>query len=251
MPIFSYPSFSPSYGYMTERTRLAYIEAAVAKKLLPKNAHRMQPIVSLIASNDASKPIQFWQLYSVLGQERILNIVRNFYERVFDDEEWFRSVFERVGGVRHHIMTQSAMWIDVMGGGPTYHGADFRLSFHHTHNAIRLMNEEGAGRWVSLMVEALDASADLMTEDARVRPGINTFLAHFFDRYATEFKFRNLETFGDTNPPYKVKVNFMNMSAEAIDAMSEEDLREALTGRGVDVSTYPDKQALVSKALSL
>lgn len=251
MSKFSYPNFPTGNGYLTERIRLNYIEKAVADNVLPKNAHRMPQIVSLSAPNDISRPIQFWQLYSVLGQDRLVAIVRNFYERVFDDEDWFRSVFARVGGVSHHINTQSAMWLDVMGAGPAYHGGEFRLSFHHTHNAIQLMNERGAKRWVKLMVETLDDSADHMTDDARVRPGINTFLTHFFGRYASEFNFSDHETFGDTNPPMKQKINFLNMTANAIEAMSETELKEALIGRGVDVAEYRNKTELVNKALSL
>jgi len=137
---------------------------------------------------------------------------------------------------------------------PTFrHKVDrnFRLSFHHTHNAIQLMNEKGAKRWVKLMVEGLDNSGIHMTDDARVRPSINTFLAHFFDKYATEFNFSNLETFGDTNPPVRRKINFMNMTSDAIETLPENDLKEALVGRGVDVSMYGDKADLVNKALSL
>jgi truncated hemoglobin YjbI len=248
---FSYPNFPTGYGYLTERIRSQYIEAAVASGTLPQNAHRIPEIVSLSASNNAAKPIQFWQLFSVLGPDRIVAIVRNFYERMYDDEDWVRSVFARIGGVNHHVNTQAAMWLDVMGAGPAYHGGEFRLSFHHTHNAIQLMNEKGAKRWVRLMVEALDESEDHMTADARVRPGINTFLTHFFGRYASEFNFANRETFGDINPPVRRKVNFMNMTADAIAAMPEGELKEALAGRGVDVSNYRDKEELVNKALSL
>ena len=43
----------------------------------------------------------------------------------------------------------------------------------------------------------------------------------------------------------------MNMTSEQIEALSEEALKEALTGRGVDVSELGDKALLVSKALSL
>ena len=119
----------------------------MANNVLPSKAHRMPQIISLSASNDITKPIQFWQLYSVLGHDRVVGIVKNFYERVFDDEDWFRTVFARVGGINHHINTQSGMWLDVMGAGPAYHGGEFRLSFHHSHNAIQLMNERGAKRW--------------------------------------------------------------------------------------------------------
>lgn len=223
----------------------------MASKVLPKNAHRMPHIISLSAPNDTTKPIQFWQLYSVLGQDHIVAIVQNFYQRVFADEDWFTSVFAHVGDINHHIITQASMWLDVMGAGPAYHGAEYRLSFHHTHNAMQLMNDQGAKRWAKLMVETLDASANHMTQDPRVRPSINTFLTHFFGRYATEFNFENRETFGNTNPPMAQKINFLNMTSDAIEAMSETELKEALAGRGVDITNYLDKTDLVNKALSL
>ncbi len=211
----------------------------------------MPEIISLSAPNDVTKPIQFWQLFSVLGQDRIVGIVSNFYGRVFNDEEWFRSVFARVGGADHHVVTQASMWLDVMGAGPAYHGGEFRLNFHHTHNAIQLLNEKGAQRWVKLMVETLDSSSTFMTEDKRVRPSINTFLAHFFGKYADDFKFANRETFGETNPPFKRKINFLNMTESAIEALPEDELKDALVARGVDVADCADQRALVNKALSL
>ena len=248
---YSYPNFPTGNGYLTEIIRHNYIESAIANNVLPKNAHRMPQIVSLSAPNDITKPIQFWQLYSVLGQDRIVEIVQNFYQRVFSDEDWFRSGFERVGPVNHHINTQASMWLDVMGAAPFYHGGEFRLNFHHTHNAIQLMNEKGAKRWAKLMVETLDDTAEHMTEDESVRPSINTFLTHFFGKYAVEFNFENHETFGDINPPMKQKINFMNMTSDAIETMSETELKEALIGRGVDVDNYQDKMDLVNKALNL
>ena len=138
-----YSKFPARHGYLSEKIQRDYIAFAIAKKVLPRDAHRMEQIISLNASNDRTKSVQFWQLYSVLGQDPIVNIVRNFYERVFADEDWFTSVFARVGDIGHHVNTQASMWIDVMGGGPYYHGAEFRLNFHHTHNAVQLMNEKG------------------------------------------------------------------------------------------------------------
>ena len=160
-------------------------------------------------------------------------------------------MFANVGGVNHHIGTQASMWVDVMGGGPYYHGAEYRLSFHHTHNAHQLMNEKGAKRWVKLMVEALEDSRHLMTDDPRVRLSLNTFLTHFFAKYTTDFGFKNLETFGEINPPLKRKINFMNMTADAIEALSEDELRDALAGRGIDLKRSHNKEDLVQKALSL
>jgi len=247
----NYPEYTTANGYLTERIRLKYIQSAVESGLLPENAHRMPHIISLTASSDLKTPIQFWQLYSVLGQDRIVAMVRNFYQRVFADEPWFTSVFERVGGLEHHVRTQSSMWIDVMGGGMAYHGGEYRLSFHHTHNAMQLMNNKGAERWVSLMVDTLNDESVDMTTDPRVRPAINTFLSHFLGKYAQEFNFSSEGNFGALNPAVRRKINLMNMTSDAIEALSEQALRDALIARGVDVSQYKDKQDLVNHALRL
>lgn len=251
MKDFKYPNHPTRHGYMTEKTQRNYIASAIIKNLLPANAHRIPEIVSLDASNNSAKPVQFWQLHSVLGQEPIVRIVENFYERVFADEAWFTSVFERVGGIGHHINTQASMWVDVMGGGPYYHCADFQLSFHHTHNAIQLMNDKGAQRWSQLMRDTLEESAKHMTDDPRIRTSINTFLAHFMVKYSDDFEFKNRSFFGETNPTFKQTINFMQMSTEAIEALSEAKIRGALTELGVDVTPYISKKDLVDKVLML
>jgi truncated hemoglobin YjbI len=135
----------------------------------------------------------------VLGADAIVAIVQNFYERVFADEEWFVAPFARIGGVEHHTVTQASMWADTMGGGPYYHGAEFRLNFHHTHNAMAVMNDRGAARWVALMNEMLEASAGHMTDDPRVRIATNTFLTHFLGKYAVEFGLGDVGAFGEVN----------------------------------------------------
>jgi truncated hemoglobin YjbI len=243
--------FPTQHGYMSEKIQHAYITAAIEKELLPKEAHRMADILSLTASSDVSKPIQFWQLFSVLGQDPIVGIVKRFYERVFADEPWFTSVFEKVGSLNHHIGTQASMWIDVMGGGPYYHGAEFRLNFHHSHNAMALMNDKGAERWVKLMRDTLETSSDLMMDDPRVRRGINTFLAYFMTKYAEDFGFEDRHLFGETNPPLKRRINFMKMTEASIEALSEKELSDALAEQGVDISQYQSKKALIDKALMI
>ncbi|MEM8541801.1 MAG: hypothetical protein AAGF25_12675 [Pseudomonadota bacterium] len=245
------PKFPTQHGYMSERVQHAYITAAIEKGLLPAEAHRMPEVLSLTAPSDNSKPIQFWQLYSVLGQDPIVRIVQRFYEKVFADEPWFTSVFEKVGDLNHHIGTQASMWIDVMGGGPYYHGAEFRLNFHHTHNAMALMNDKGAERWVNLMRNTLDSSSDLMNEDRRVRQSINTFLAHFMTKYASDFGFEDRHLFGETNPPLTRRINFLKMTEAAIEALSEQEISDALAEQGIDVSQYQSKEALVNKALMI
>jgi truncated hemoglobin YjbI len=248
----SYPHYDPTHGYMTEKIQRKYIAAAIESKILPEAAHRMAEIVSLSASNNLSKPIQFWQLYSVLGQNNIVKIVHNFYNKVYQDETWFSSIFARVGDTSHHVRTQSSMWLDVMGGGLKYHGAELRLNFHHQHNAFELMNEKGAARWMKLMVETLDESENYMTSDPRVRTSINTFLCHFMEKYAADFGFKTNTLFGPTNAAIKRKLNFLNMTDAAIEALSEADLREGLLGRrGVNISEHTDRNELIQKAKSL
>ena len=251
MPKPSYPAYTPSHGYMTEKIQRAYIAAAIKDKTLPDNAHRIPDIVTLDASVNPSKPIQFWQLYSVLGQKRIVRIVQNFYQRVYRDEPWFSSIFAKIGDTSHHVRTQSAMWLDVMGGGFKYHGAEFRLHFHHQHNAIELMNKKGAERWIKLMVQTLDDTAEYMTDDPRIRVSLNTFLAYFTAKYAADFGFQTSIMFGQTNAPMKRKLNFMNMPDSKIEALSETELREGLIDRGVRVSGQADKSALIKLAKRL
>jgi truncated hemoglobin YjbI len=251
MPNPSYPAYTPSHGYMTEKIQRKYIAAAIKDKMLPSNAHRMPDVLTLNASEDPSKPIQFWQLYSVLGQKRIVRIVQSFYQRVYRDEPWFSSVFARIGDTSHHVRTQSAMWLDVMGGGFKYHGAEFRLNFHHQHNAIELMNKKGAQRWIRLMIQTLDDTAEYMTDDPRVRISINTFLAYFMTKYAADFGFQTNIMFGPTNLTVMQKINFRNMTDAAIEALSEFELRAALTGRGFSLDENTPLQELVQKAKRL
>lgn len=243
--------YETASGYMTDVIRTKYIDSAIESKMMPALAHRLAPVISLEAPHNTDKPIQFWQLYSVLGPQRIINIVSRFYDKVFADEPWFTSVFEKVGPKSQHISTQAAMWIDVMGGGHQYHGAEFRLNFHHTHNAMELMNTRGAERWVNLMKTTLDESAQDLTRDQRVLPALNTFLSYFLDKYADDFNFINRFSFGEINQPLIQRINFLKLSSDEIEALPEELLRQELTARGIDVTQLLDKEALVNKALSL
>jgi hypothetical protein len=90
-----------------------------------------------------------------------------------------------------------------------------------------------------------------LSDDPRVRISINTFLTHFMSKFVDEFAFEDRHIFGETNPPLKRRINFMKMTNETIEALSDRELREALTEQGVDVSQYATKDAMVSKALSV
>jgi len=100
---------------MNKTAQTAYVGNATGVGLLPSDTMRRADLVILVAPNDPSQSIQFWQLFSVLGPDPIITIVESFYERVFADEPWFTFLFG-VGGVEHHTMTQASMCADVMGG---------------------------------------------------------------------------------------------------------------------------------------
>lgn len=89
---------------------------------------------SLTADMDTLKPLYYWQLYSIIGHEPILEIVQDFYERLYgdDQEPWFRDAFVQISDIHHHVQTQALYWIDSFGGGKVYHGGNYRLNFHHS-----------------------------------------------------------------------------------------------------------------------
>jgi len=142
-----------------------YTTAAVHHEYCQQNPETVHPIdtsneYNLTAGNDPIDPLYFWQLYSIFGEEPIVQIVTEFYTRVFGDTEnpWFRQAFTELAPLEHHIQTQSAYWIDAMGGGRRYHGGEYRLHFHHKHNASKVMTASGAKRWMYHMRGALELS---------------------------------------------------------------------------------------------
>ena len=159
--------FESSPGYTTESGRVQYL---VEHGVSEKDAKRIS--TSLDADTERSKPLYFWQLYSLIGHEPIISIVQNFYERVYGDDEepWFRDAFDDISGIDHHVQTQALYWIDAFGGGKMYHGGNYRLNFHHHGNASHVMNAKGAKRWMHHMREALQENWTSLTtrESCRV-----------------------------------------------------------------------------------
>ena len=151
------------------------------------------PTASRIASTNPEEPLYFWQLYSLIGHDLVVDIVTDFYERVFADTEnpWFRSVFEQAAPKGHHINTQVAYWVDAFGGGRCYHGGNYRLNFHHTHNAREIMNAKGATHWMHHMKETLlhllqKQKNPYLVQDPRIFSCIVTFLETKMRTYAVE-----------------------------------------------------------------
>lgn len=152
------------------------------------------PTQSLEASTNLKDPLYFWQLYSLIGVDPIRHLVTDFYERVFADigNAWFRDVFVHVAPLEHHIHTQVAYWVDAFGGGRRYHGGNYRLNFHHYHNAKEIMNAKGAQRWMHHMRAALLAAKEqaVFQKDPRILPCIVEFLEAKMRTYAMDHRWK-------------------------------------------------------------
>lgn len=173
--------FKTAHGYATRQARADYL---MALSLSDDNDDVPK---SLNASLDPDDPLYPWQVYSLLGAEPIHNLITKFYNRVYDDgdDEPFRRAFTQLAPVQHHIAMQTRFWVDAMGGGPTYHGGDGRLNFHHEYNAHSVMNAAGAKRWMHHMRSALmDVQEEWNGIDERIVPCVLVFLSVKMQKYA-------------------------------------------------------------------
>jgi truncated hemoglobin YjbI len=174
--------FSSSQGYATVQTRRDYLLALGLKG----DASDDIPL-SLVPNPDG--PLYPWQLFALLGDDRIEDLIRRFYQHVFDDDDdvHFRDAFVEIAPLQHHIMTQACFWIDAFGGGRAYPGGDFRLQFHHHHNALSVMNAQGAKRWMHHMRRALtEVQSEWDDLDDRILPCVLLFLKIKMQKYAVQ-----------------------------------------------------------------
>lgn len=182
--------FKPRHGYVDARSDYLYHFHNTVDDDDTDADDGNLPTKSLVASTNVEDPLYFWQLYSLIGAEPIMDIVTNFYERVFADTDnpWFRDVFENVAPLGHHINAQVAYWVDAFGGGRWYHGGNYRLNFHHTHNAREIMTAKGAQRWMYHMGGALMAAKDktVFKDDPRILTCIVDFLEAKMRTYAMD-----------------------------------------------------------------
>lgn len=180
--------FHARRGYVDARADyLLHFHGVVEKSGIGTNDESI-PTKSLVASTNLNDPLYFWQLYSLIGTKPILDLVTDFYTRVFDDTQnaWFRDVFIAIAPLGHHINTQAAFWVDAFGGGKCYHGGNHRVNFHHAYNAREVMNAKGAERWMHHMTNALIAAKDesVFRKDPRIMPCIVDFLDAKMRTYA-------------------------------------------------------------------
>eukprot|EP00903_Cladosiphon_okamuranus_P017451 g16074.t2 len=96
-------------------------------------------------------------LYERLGRDTIEQISSGFYDRVFDDEEWFRSIFS-ASTKREAVQNQADFLVERLGGPKLFtqrKGEHHRLI--HRHSPYDL-NPKSAARWLKHMEATLDSS---------------------------------------------------------------------------------------------
>lgn len=178
--------FTPSLGFMTSLLQKEFLDTMV-----PKEKHSLSSVKSLYYTDNNTDTLYFWQLYSLLGEDKIRLFIYNFYKRIFDDKEdkEFLETFIYLGDLKKHINGQTNFWLDCMGGGQTYPGGERKLRFHHSL-AKDIMNSKGAERWLLHMRFTLLDKKIYLSEDPRVRPCIIEFINFFMLKYSNEFQFK-------------------------------------------------------------
>ena len=177
--------YKPSFGFLTDYYRTEYIESN-----LTLNAFKEECVMSLNYEVNNTDRLYFWQLYSILGEERIHNFIQTFYENIFNDlnDVYFSNTFKKLGTIEYHIFGQQNFWLDIMGGGKKYAGGEFRLERHH-NLAKDIMNKKGAKRWLYHMEKTLNNHLLDLTNDYRVKFCIVDFVHFFMKKYAEQFRF--------------------------------------------------------------
>jgi truncated hemoglobin YjbI len=199
------PHYQPKHGMMSKHIQTQFLQKQIDLGHMENSCLQDEKILSLQASKNADDPLFFWQICSLSGRDPIRKVVRNFYDRVFDDNEapWFRDVFVRQETKRYHILMQTCMYWDCFGGGRLYGGGEKRVMVHHRKTMVEeIMTERGAERWIMHMVNALEEETpDLDQIDPRLRIALNTFLFFFMDKYSQQFGFSSEKVdFGETYP---------------------------------------------------
>lgn len=145
---------------------------------------------SIEADMDTSKPLYFWQIYSIWGKDPITDICTAFYDSIYaiddnSEDASLKQEFERLEPKKHHIKAQISFWVDSMGGGKEYPGGTDRLIYHHEFKAERVMNAKGAKHWIRHMKIAIQQSYDPhFQKDPRILASVIAFLETKMKSYA-------------------------------------------------------------------
>jgi len=192
--MYNYPIYHPKFGNLTKIIRDSYIQDYINNNSIPSNSLELNKITSLIASNNSSDKLYFWQLYSILGEKPIRNLITIFYTKIFVDtkNDWFRNVFKELGDIEYHVEGQTNFWIDIMGGGQKYYKNEKVL--YYKHKLVKdIMTQQGANLWMKYMINSLYEVNLCNYPDKRIIPCISDFLYYFMNKYSKEFDFNIFE----------------------------------------------------------
>lgn len=186
-------TFIPKEGFLTQIMKNEYIKYLREKGELIDTCVD-KSVLSLYSHDNTSSNLYFWQLYSILGEKPILELITNFYTRIFNDNEkpWFRDFFKDLGSLEYHIKGQTNFWLDTMGAGKYYQGGEKKLKFKHELTR-ELMTTTAANRWLYHMVLALKDTSNSFNQDPRIIPCLERFLLFFMNRYSLEFDFNFID----------------------------------------------------------
>ena len=181
--------YTPKLGYLTLKYRKEFLKSKFNRYDFNESCHKIR----LVASNNKESPLYFWQLYSILGYDNILLIIKTFYSYIFDEIDktkiWFKINFEESGPINYHIKGQFKLWLDLMGGG-SYYERETNLNLYH--NLVKeIMTKKGSDMWLYYMdITLKELSGNICFNfDERIIPCIYEFIYFFMNKYADEFLF--------------------------------------------------------------
>ena len=178
----------PSHGNITKKIIDLYIKYLIKKKIVKSSLWNDKGMRSLYPSSLQTDQLYFWQLYNLLGEEVITNIISRFYEKILLDRDnlWFSDVFRKTGSLEYHVIGQKRFWMECMGGGH-YYNKNGKKTLYKKHSLVNeIMTSRGASLWLDFLYKTLDEYGELK-KDKRVIQCIKDFVIFFMIRYGKQF----------------------------------------------------------------
>jgi len=110
-----------------------------------------------------------------------------------------------------------------MGGGPALSGGR-TAEFHHTTTSKRTERVRALGPTDAETLGTPSAQHNDRMDQGQTCSS-NTFLSYFMGKYAQRVRVRGTRACSATQSTGQRKINFMNMTTEAIEALGEAELR--------------------------
>ena len=180
----------PAHRNITRKIIDLYIKKIIKKKIITSSELNDKATRSLYASSLQTDKLYFWQLYNLLGEEVITNIISRFYEKILLDSEhaWFSDVFRKTGSLEYHVIGQKRFWMECMGGGHYYKNG--KKTLYKKHSKVNeIMTSQGATLWVEFLYKTLE-EYDELKKDKRVIQCIKDFVIFFMIKYGRQFSFK-------------------------------------------------------------